>query len=879
MIDKFILLACLLFISPQLILSQKRLEGTITNIDDGDGVSNVSILLKDISEDLIIAYTFSKGNGQYSISFDNLDKNLVLQTSIIGYKDTTISLSKLDFKQPTFKLDIVLKEEITQLKEVDVVGEAPPIAINNDTTVYKVSSFLDGSERVVEDVLKKLPGIEVDDQGKIKYKDKEIEALLIEGDDLFSSDYVRGTKNINVDIIDKVEAIENFSKNRLLRGIEDSEKVALNLKIKEGREDLSYNVKSNIGVKNRFDAGGNALLVSKPTKAFSFLEYNNIGRTSSELPFSNEIYGNEVSRIDEIIPDYNFQTSLRESRSNINNAVTAAGNGIFNLTDKTTLRLGIIHYNDRFSRTLINNTRYEFNNEEFTITSTNKIESKPVDNKATFSILHDISKSSQLEYSGELFFKNATTRSDILNNESEQFDKLLTNTFLTNHNLRYTKSFSSQSVLDVNTQFFFGESAKTYQIIPGFDFDTNLIDPTTTSIQTVKPTKRSISSEVRLLNSSKKTKYNFGVGIIYSNEDLSSELLGLNVNDEGTNSVDYDILNPYFDGNYKTTFGNWIFRSSLRLTYFDLILRNTNEVSSFERLLLLPKVNLSFKPNDKSRYFLNYDYDVTHQRISNLFANNILTRFREVNLNTPNPTPYRQNRVQLGYAYNDLFNNFRLNVSVGYNDIRDNYISNQTIDRDLSVVNFQIADGLDNSYNFAINLTKYIHFIRSTIDFNNNLRISSFRNLVNGSDLRNNESNVYNGNLIIRNSFFNQTLFIANALDFQNSVFISPDNVENRVGSIKYSLEGKLRIKNKWSFSINYDYLDPDVSEQGPNFNFLDTNIDYSFPKTNFNLGLGLQNMLNEKRFETVINTDFSTSSFSFDLLKRYLLLKLSYRF
>lgn len=879
MIDKFLLIACILFLSPQLIRSQKHLEGTITNKDDGVGVANVSILLKDLSDDLIIAYTFSKENGQYSISYDNIDKNLVLQTSVIGYKDTVIPLSNLVFDKLTRILDIALEEEITQLLEVDVVGEAPPVVIKNDTTVYKVSSFQDGSEKVVEDILKKLPGIEVDEQGRIKYKDKEIEALLIEGDDLFSSDYSRGTKNINVDVIDKIEAIENFSKNRLLKGIEDSEKVALNLKIKEGKEDVSYNAKTNFGIKNRFDTGGNALLVSKRIKAFSFLEYNNIGRTSSELPYSNEINGNEVSRIDEIIPDYNFQTSLSESRSNINNSVTTAGNGIFNLSDKTTLRLGIIHYNDRFNRTLIDNTRFEFSDEVFDINSTNTIESKPVENKASFSIFHDISKSSRIEYSGELFFNHTTTRSDILNNESVQFDNLVTNIFLTNHNVRYTKSFSSESVLDVNTQFFFGESAKTYQIFPGFDFNDNSIDPTITSIQTVQPLKRSISTEVRFLGLSKKTKYNFGVGINYSNEDLSSELSDDDVNILATNNLDHDILNPYIDGNYKTIFGNWIFRSSLRLTYFDLTLQRSDQEISLDRLFLLPTASLSFKPNDKSRYYLNFDYEVTNQRISNLFANNILTRFREVNLNTPNLTPYKQKRIEFGYAYNDLFNNFRLNVRIGYNDIRDNFIRSQTIDRDLSVTNFLIADGLDKSYNFAINLTKYIHFIRSTIDFNNNLRISSFRNLVNGSELRNNDSNVYSGNLVIRNSFFNKTLFLANALDIQNTVFRSPDNIENRVGSIKYSFEGKLRIKKKWSFSVNYDYLDLNISEQGPNFNFLDTNIDYSFPKTNLNLGLGLQNIFNERRFETISNSDFSTSTFSFDILERYLLLKLSYRF
>src|SRR5690625_1494275 len=92
---------------------------------------------------------------------------------------------------------------------------AARIQVKEDTVSYRASAFLDGSEQKVEDLLRKLPGIQVEADGQVKYKGKFIEKVLLEGDDLFDLNYTIGTKNMNVDIIDQVQAIENYSENSL----------------------------------------------------------------------------------------------------------------------------------------------------------------------------------------------------------------------------------------------------------------------------------------------------------------------------------------------------------------------------------------------------------------------------------------------------------------------------------------------------------------------------------------------------------------------------------------------------------------------------------------------------------------------------------------
>ena len=90
--------------------------------------------------------------------------------------------------------------------------------MNGDTTSFNVSAYKDGTERKIQDIIKKLPGVQLNEKtGEIKYKGNSIETVTLDGDDLFGYDYTIGTKNINVDMVDKVQAIENYTKKSTLK--------------------------------------------------------------------------------------------------------------------------------------------------------------------------------------------------------------------------------------------------------------------------------------------------------------------------------------------------------------------------------------------------------------------------------------------------------------------------------------------------------------------------------------------------------------------------------------------------------------------------------------------------------------------------------------
>jgi len=135
---------------------------------------------------LDFANTDTKGN--FQLSSNNTLSEINIEVRFLGYQQYR---KKLYFKD-NIALEITLKAEETLLREVVVSDKRPPIVERSDTTVFNLADFRDSTEYSIEDVLKKLPGIEVGADGAIKAKGKSISTILIEGSDMFGSRYTLG---------------------------------------------------------------------------------------------------------------------------------------------------------------------------------------------------------------------------------------------------------------------------------------------------------------------------------------------------------------------------------------------------------------------------------------------------------------------------------------------------------------------------------------------------------------------------------------------------------------------------------------------------------------------------------------------------------------
>lgn len=259
---KINILSILLFLIGNISFSQLVISGFTKDIQNNP-LSNVNLILKSNNSQSIISYCYSSVNGNYELKTNKVGK-FILVISALNYETQSIDI-KLDKEQTQIEKNIILSYKATELNEVIIQSERP-ITIKKDTITFLAKSFLQGNEQVVEDLLKKIPGLNVLPDGTIKIGNQEVEKIMIEGDDMFEKGYKILSKNMPVNPIEKVELFQNYSNNKLLKGIENSNKVALNLTLKENAKRVWFgNMRAGYGLvsQNRYEVNSNLMNFGK----------------------------------------------------------------------------------------------------------------------------------------------------------------------------------------------------------------------------------------------------------------------------------------------------------------------------------------------------------------------------------------------------------------------------------------------------------------------------------------------------------------------------------------------------------------------------------------------------------------------------------------
>jgi hypothetical protein len=182
------------------------------------------------------SYAITNDKGKFVLSLKQ-NATYTLKFSYLGMQNKEISVTT---KTENITQNVSLEPGGIQLEGVEVVREMP-VSIKGDTIVYNSDSFTNGTERKLEDVLKKLPGVEVDADGQVKVEGKAVTKLMVEGKDFFDGDTKLGVKNIPADAIDKIQVLRNYNENSILKGVENNQdNLAMNIKLKEGKKNFWF---------------------------------------------------------------------------------------------------------------------------------------------------------------------------------------------------------------------------------------------------------------------------------------------------------------------------------------------------------------------------------------------------------------------------------------------------------------------------------------------------------------------------------------------------------------------------------------------------------------------------------------------------------------
>ena len=205
--------------------AQTILQGTITD-SVGNALEGIDVLVSKPEQNTILAFSITDSLGHFQVKLQSTSDSLEIRTNSLSYKD---ELYVVENKNQ--KLSFVLSPETKQLKQVVVRGA--PVTRHGDTIDYSVYAFADQKDRVLADVLKKMPGIEVDQNGKIYYQGRPIQKYYIEGMDLLGGKYSLADNNLPYTSVSSVQILENFQPKKILQGKIPTNRTSLNVKLKK----------------------------------------------------------------------------------------------------------------------------------------------------------------------------------------------------------------------------------------------------------------------------------------------------------------------------------------------------------------------------------------------------------------------------------------------------------------------------------------------------------------------------------------------------------------------------------------------------------------------------------------------------------------------
>lgn len=249
-----------------------------------------TIYAESIKDSVLISYTITDQHGKFELEGKTQLKEVKMYFTYNGYKSLVMNVA---LKSKVSLGEVQLEQQSQELDEVQVVAERIPIAIKKDTMEFNADSFRTKPDATVEDMLKQLPGVEVDSDGKITVNGKEVNQVLVNGQVFFSNDPKVATKSLPKDIISKIQITDTKTKRQEFTGeAADGENKTINLTIKKDKnKGYMGRVAAGYGTDDRYQLSG-LLNHFNDTERISFIAGgNNINNSGFSYDEINDMVG------------------------------------------------------------------------------------------------------------------------------------------------------------------------------------------------------------------------------------------------------------------------------------------------------------------------------------------------------------------------------------------------------------------------------------------------------------------------------------------------------------------------------------------------------------------------------------------------------------
>ena len=349
-------LTLLLFLITNILFAQLTISGVIKN-EEGKPISGANVTISDSTSDETLAYFITKSDGKYTLKIDNSSHELYeLKVRAMNYAFISDLVS-----ESSSNYDFILQEKAIELKEVKL--KESPIRKKGDTISYDITNFKDIKDRSIADVIKKIPGIEIESSGRILYQGEPINKYYIEGMDLLGGKYSLANENLSADAVDKVQILENHQPIKILDSLVYSSKAALNIKLKSK---VTYSGKAEVGIGASpllYQANITPMLFTKKQQMIGSYQGNNrgndISRQLKTLSLEDLLNESEKFSNENWLSIANVETPNFDSERWLDNTINiGALNHLLKLKKELDLRINLSYHNDFQKRFGETNTQY-----------------------------------------------------------------------------------------------------------------------------------------------------------------------------------------------------------------------------------------------------------------------------------------------------------------------------------------------------------------------------------------------------------------------------------------------------------------------------------------------------------------------------------------
>jgi hypothetical protein len=901
------------------ISQTKNISGKLKDDMEKKPIYNAVVALLTPNDSFLYKFTRSDENGNFSIK--NVDTGkYILMTTHGRYADY---LDDIDVKEAGISLGEIALLNKSRLLEQVIVKTGSAIRIKGDTTIYTADSFRVSANANVEELLKKLPGIQVDKNGQIKAMGEKVEKVLVDGEEFFGDDPGMAVKNLRADAVKEVQVFDKKSDQAEFTGVDDGDtKKTINLKLKDNKKKGYFGkIDASGGPQKIIDDRYNTNLLFSSFKGkrklSAFLLNGNTGQDRLSWQDS-EKFGGENDNVSMSMDDdgevsYQWTGGNNDDEPYIDNENgfmknTNAGLQYSNKwKDKQTLNIS-----PKYTNQIYNNNTARFTQNQYGDSLLNE-------NANTFT---NISRSNcklsgsydvKLDSNNSIKFTTKANFYSTLSNEKENSYTTGTKGILKNSSDRILNANSDKASYfsSVLYKHRFKKARRTFSINSSWSFSSNesnsLLNSTNIGF------KNGNTSSIQQLNQNKiaeKINQNISANIIYTeplSKNHSLEISHQITSSKGSNDqITYSYSNltgkydyvvdslsnqfkqtitinkPSIRINYNAKKIKYSFGSGFGFTNFDLLDRTFNKDYQRNFTNFFPAASFTYTYKSNHNLRINYNGNTSQPSLNDLQPLRNNANFFNQFIGNPDLKPSFTNSFRVSHNSYNFLKEMSIYQSIDIRTVNNSIVYSRLTDLDSGKT---ITKPVNTNGNISINFYGGTWFKVKKIDLqigiNPNMSFNKIANIINN---KNSFSKTLNDGLSFYFSKYKEKKY-----DFSiNHNFSNNRNTTTQNNEIKkfntYNLEvyATVYYKKTWSLSTDYNYF---VRQKTPDFQtnlsnqLWNAKFQKTFKKDEFTAYIILRDILNQnigidRRFY-----ENSVSEIRNDRLKRYAMIGFTWNF